>query len=150
MATKRKYRALNGSAQYLPWKHWEVDDFVEGKFLRVEQDNYKKDNYILEILDRDFANEDDHERFRPGTQIGLNHNGILGKVMESGEVDFGDIIKVTYRGTSTINKGPFEGREAHTLTVEVAEEELGPEYDSEDDGGLGDDDGGPKKKKSFF
>lgn len=135
---KRTFRSLSGSKVYRKWANWDIGDYIIGKFESTEIDNYKKNCYILKIEEVDFADEADAEKFKVGAQIGLNHNGLLAKVMDSGNVDFGDIVRIEYQGTNTMTKGNYAGKEAHSLLIQVAEQ--GDDFQTGND--LSDDDYG--------
>ena len=132
----RKFRTMNGGSKYRKWKDWEVGDFVVGKFVDTRTDNYGKPNWILEVEEFEFDDED--MELEVGDRLGLNSCGSLDAVMED-KVDEGMVIRVEYAGKSTLpDNHKFAGKEVHSVIVQVAEDE-----DSVDGGGsnsLSDDD----------
>lgn len=132
----RQFRSLSGSKVYRPWKEWEIGDYIIGKYESREIDNYKKPCYILKVEEVFFNDETAEEKFKVGSQIGLNHNGILAKVMDSDNVHMGDVVRIEYQGTNKMTKGNFAGKDAHSLLIQVAEEG----DDLETGGNLSDDD----------
>ena len=132
----RVFRSLSVSKEYRPWSQWEIGDFVIGKFEDQGIDNYKKACYILKVDEVFFNDEEAQEKFKVGELIGLNHNGILAKVMASDDVNFGDIIRIEYQGMNTMSKGNHFGKDAHSLLIQVAEEG----DDLQTGGNLSDDD----------
>lgn len=138
----RVFRSLSGSKNFRPWKEWEIGDYVVGKYERKEIDNYKKDNWVLKVEEVFFQDQAAEERFGPGKMVGLNSNGSLDKVMNSGQVKFGDVIRVEFDGMSPMGKGKFEGEMAFSIIVAVCESDnSGSIQDTNYQDGLSDDDG---------
>jgi len=140
----RVFRSLSGSKNFRPWKEWEIGDYVVGKYERKEIDNYNKDNWVLKVEEVFFQNEAAEIKFGPGKMVGLNSNGSLDKVMNSGQIQFGDVIRVEYDGMSPMGKGTHEGKDAHSIIVSVCEggsDNSGNVQDTNYQDGLSDDDG---------
>lgn len=116
---KRNFRKLNGGCIYRPWKNWAEGDVVVGKFIRQDEDMYHKPNWIIEIEETEFTNEEDN--LEVGKHLGLNSCGSLDKAMEKNEVMEGTIIQIEYTGKIMLEKGPFAGKEAHTVILSVAD-----------------------------
>lgn len=122
MAKKRVFRQLTGVKNYRPWKEWEIEDLVVGKLIRIDKDQYRKNAYVLELEDVDFADADLAETLM-GKPFVLNSVGILDRQFEDGHFDIGDVIQVVYKGTSVMTKGPNEGDEAHSIEISVASDD---------------------------
>lgn len=122
MGKKRVFKALNGSKVYRRWKEWEEGDYVIGKFVDQEIDNYRKPSYIIEVEEVDFLDEEAMEKWKPGARAGLNSNGLLDSIMAK-KVEIGDVIKVEYGGIDIMTKGPHEGKEVHIVNVFLMDEE---------------------------
>jgi hypothetical protein len=131
---RRVFKALNGSKSYRKWKEWSEGDYIIGKFVDEEADNYRKPSYVLEVEEVEFEDKEAEEKCGPGKRVALNSTGLLDKIM-SKKVQIGDVIMVEYGGKDVMTKGPFEGDPVHIINVSVVEEE----EDSSDDG-LSDDD----------
>lgn len=103
----------------------------------MKEDNYEKPNWLIEVEEAVFADEDEAEKLI-GKQIGLNSNGQLDKAME--KVEEGQYVQVTYNGKSEIEKGKYAGKEAHLVGVDLVEvegeeeEEEEVEEEEEDEG----------------
>lgn len=122
MGKKRTFRNLSGAKAYRPWKNWEVGDFVIGKLVDTEIDQYKKTCYILELEEVSFNDAEAERNAQDLGRIGLNHTGLLAKIMDD-KCEIGQVVRVEYQGTSTMQKGPNAGAEAHSLLISVAEED---------------------------
>ena len=143
MAKKRSFRTVGGGAKvYRPWKQWDVEDYILGVYEDKEKDNYKKNNYVLKVEELYFQDEDAEKKVAIGALFGLNANGALDKVMESGKVKLGDCIKITYNGMAAMGKGNHEGEQAHSLLIEVAgsAQELEADGSGSETDSLSDDD----------
>lgn len=131
---KRKFKQLTGVKTYRPWKEWEIEDYVVGKLLRVDKDQYRKNAYVIEVEDISFADEDLATTISSGkTPFVLNSVGIIDRQYEDGNFEIGDVLMVTYKGLSEMTKGPNAGEEAHSIEVSVADGE--DEVDSENEEG---------------
>ena len=141
----RTFRSLSGGKNFRPWKYWDIGDYVIGKLIRKDIDQYKKDCWVIEVEEVFFNDQDAEEKFGPGKTVGLNSCGGLDKVMKSGQVHFGDIIRVEYDGMSPMGKGTHEGKDAHSVIIGIEGEgddsPAGSTEDTEYQAGLSDDDG---------
>lgn len=113
-------KALGGAQNYRKWEDYEVGDIVIGEFIGTHEDQFKKTNYKIKVLDAQFVDTDLAESLIGKTLV-LNSNGSLDKQME--EVEEGETIQVEYNGKSLLTKGPFAGKEAHGVTVSIVEVE---------------------------
>lgn len=124
-------KKLSGAkTAYRPWKEWEVGDIMIGKFLSTRTDNYDKPNYMFEVEDAQFTDFKLAKKLI-GENLTLNSNGQLDKAMEN--VEEGSMVQVTYNGTSTIEKGKYAGKEAHSVEVDLVVEDDGTEEEVDED-----------------
>lgn len=120
-------KSLGGAQSYRKWDDYEIGDVVVGTFIGTHVDQFKKTNYKIKVADAQFV---DHELADTliGKVLVLNSAGSLDKQME--EVQEGEAIHMEYTGKSLLTKGPFAGKEAHGMIVQIVE--LGPESDATD------------------
>lgn len=132
MATKKrvfksKKKLSGGQTSFRKWSEWKEGDFIVGKFISAGEDNYQNPSFTFEVLTADFKGKTKTAAALVGKNITLNSAGQLNKAMltKDGELKVkpGELLEITYNGTSTIPKGKFKGKEAHLMTVEVVEEE---------------------------
>lgn len=134
---KTKKKLSGGRSVFRKWNEWEEGDYIIGKYVGMKEDNYEKPNWLIEVEEAVFADEDEAEKLI-GKQIGLNSNGQLDKAME--KVEEGQYVQVTYNGKSEIEKGKYAGKEAHLVGVDLVEvegeeeEEEEVEEEEEDEG----------------
>lgn len=107
-------RQLTGACQYKAWEKWSEGNFMIGRYQGIKTSNYG-DNYKFMLLDTDMKD------LKLDMSFVLNSNGLLDKAMQ--EVSENDLVKVTYKGKSTLTKGPFAGKAAHNVEVEILEED---------------------------
>ncbi len=116
--TFKKTQTLSGGKKvYRKWDEYEVGDVLIGKYVAIHTDQYKKECPVVEVLEAQF--KDDSGDDLEGQQLVLNACGMLNKALE--DVAFGQLIQVTYNGKSTIEKGPYKDKEAHTMSVDIVE-----------------------------
>lgn len=113
-------KSLGGAQSYRKWEDYAVGDKVIGKFIGIHTCQYKKDNYKIKVLDAQFEDQDLAETLI-GKVLVLNAAGSLDKQMA--EVEEGECISMEYTGKSTLTKGPYAGKEAHGMIVEIVEVE---------------------------
>lgn len=128
--SKKKVSGVRGA--FKKWAEWEEDDYVIGKFVQQGTDQYDKPNWTLEVYDAEMADK----KFAKSIlekHLTMNSSGQLNKAME--KVEEGQVVKVTYKGTSKIEKGKYAGKDAHLHEVEIMEEDDGsePGEDSSED-----------------
>lgn len=114
----RKYvskKVLNGSSKYRKWSQWKPGEFIVCEYLETGIDNYDNPKHIVKCL------ETNVKEFKEGERIALNSAGGLNKMVEKNVVA-GNIIEVTYNGTSTMEKGKYAGKEVHDITVAIMDE----------------------------
>jgi len=125
MALKRKFKSKkklsSTRAEYRPWKEWETGDIIIGIFKGTQTDNYDKPNWLFEVVEAFFVKKPKLAASLVGKVVGLNSNGKLDKAMDAAEV--GKMYQVEYEGMSTIEKGKYKGKDAHSVSVEEVEEE---------------------------
>ena len=125
----KQKRVLSGMSKvFRKWGDWDTDDQVVGKFVATHEDNYDKTNYVIEVIQAEFA-DDSGEEFT-GKNLVLNSSGTIDKAFE--EVTVGEFVQVTYLGKSEILKGKYAGKEAHNMEVIVIEDPDAPEVDEEE------------------
>lgn len=132
---KRQFRVkkqVNGSQSYKKWEDYSVGDIVIGEFLGMHICQYKKENPKLKVLDA-FSKDGSLEEFIGKTLV-LNSCGSLDKAME--QVIEGDVIQVEYTGKNLLQKGPYAGKEAHSVALAIVEAEGIEEVADEDTLGL--------------
>lgn len=134
---KTKKRVSGVRATYRPWKEWDENDIVVGKFLAQKEDDYGNPSWIIEIEEA-MLKDKKLSKSLVGQNLCLNSAGQLNKAME--QVSVGEIVQVEYMGTSTIEKGKYKGKESHLMEVNVmveegedAEEELDEEVEEDSD-----------------
>lgn len=125
------YRKIVGGGKYLPWKHWEPEDWVEGRFLGTSTDQFDKTNYQIEVEDHelDYSLENFVKspecknkslEIKKGDTLILNSMGSLDYKMQSVEV--GQTVKVTYKGVTKLPENhKYKNKDSHQVDVEVAE-----------------------------
>lgn len=142
MATKRVWKTrkkLSGGPKvFRPWKDWENGDWVIGEFTGdFHTDNYDKENPLIKVEECAFISDRKLAKSLPGKILCLNSAGQLNKAIEKAEK--GDVLQITYNGTSTIEKGKYKGKDSHLIDVELLtedddseEEELDEEQEEEE------------------
>jgi hypothetical protein len=136
---KRKFvvkRKLTVQKTYRKWEDWDIGDIVIGEYQAVHKDQYGKDCPVIRVEDAFFKDKKVQKEVI-GKNLVLNANGMLSKALEG--IDLGEIIQVEYRGKSSIEKGPYKGKEAHLVQVDLVEEDdsdLADEDEDEDEVGL--------------
>lgn len=127
---KLKKKISGGSVTYRKWAEWEEGDVLIGKYIGQKEDQYQKPNWMLKVLDAQFMDTDLGEELIDKT-IGLNSAGQLDKAME--QIEEGQIVQVTYNGTSEIERGKFKGKDAHVIEVDLVEEDGAEEEDESEE-----------------
>jgi len=126
----RRFRQLGGECWFRPWKEWDVEEFVIGKFLGTREDQYGKTNVELEVeeVNFDLVNQNDNPLTK-GKKLVLNSCGALDNKVD--EFEKGMFVRVEYTGEITLTKGPYKGKKAHTVEVFIEEgEDSGEAMDS--------------------
>lgn len=142
MGTKRVFKTTKklsgGRTLYRKWDEWETGDLIIGKFLAQGEDQYQKPNWKMQVEDAQFASSKESKKYT-GQVLTLNSAGQLNKAME--KVEEGDMIQITYQGTSVIEKGKFKGKDAHLVEVDMVVEDTGDdEIDEEEEEEIEEDD----------
>ncbi len=134
---KRKFKttkrlAGGGARVYRKWGEWDVGDVFVGKYISSYLDQYDKPGWVFTVEEAFFKDKKLAKEL-VGKNLALNGAGMLNKAMA--EIEEGQLVQITYTGTSTIEKGKFAGKDAHTMEVDLVSEDNGEEYhtDSEDD-----------------
>lgn len=125
---KFQYKKVKGTRVYKKWSEWELGDFVVGKLIEVGEDQFKKANYIVEVIETSF------EDIQVGSNFCLNANGSLDYRME--DIEVGTVIRVEYEGEGIMEKGPFKDKKFHKVGLEVAIEALDNGSNDDEDLGL--------------
>lgn len=124
----RNFRQVGGQFKYRKWGLWEEGDMLVGKFVQETMDNYKKPSYHIEVEEVQF--EDMTDAPKQGEIFALNSAGQLDKAMA--QVEKGDFVKVIYKGIQTIEKGPYAGKEAHSMAIFISPANSDNKYDESD------------------
>lgn len=128
--TFKTSKQLTINKTYRKWEDFDMGDVVIGKVIGNHIDQYGKDCPVIEVLDAQFKK--DSAKFQ-GKNLVLNSCGMLSKAMKDANVQLGELIQVEYKGTSNIEKGPFKGKDAHVMDIQIVEEDTGEEELTEDD-----------------
>lgn len=124
MAINRKYvtkkKFGGGNYTFRLWKEYAEGDALVGKFVGVHKCQYKKNNPIIEIKEAGFA--DGSGSSLVGKTLVLNSCGSVDKAFS--EIPEGTLVMVEYNGTGELTKGPYAGKEAHSVSVSVVEEDF--------------------------
>lgn len=118
--TKKKLSGVK--TEYRAWKDWEEGDVIIAKLVgsSPNRKNKSKKDWIVEVIEAMFADKKEMKRV-VGKTLTLNCAGQLDKGMEQAEM--GDAVQVTYNGQVEMKGGEYEGQMAHTMEVELVEEE---------------------------
>lgn len=110
MAFKKK----NVERIYTKYKECNQGDvIVEGVYQRVIEGNYG--------IQHEFRHPAE-EKVRV-----LNSSGHLNFLLHE-YANFGDYCRVTYEGTTTLEKGKMKGKEAHQFSLEIDDEKFDPAF----------------------
>lgn len=139
MALKRKMKPkkkLSGvKTCYRPWKDWDEDDIILGKYSGSTPNKMSegKKDWIFEVESVFFADKKEQKRVQGEQYITLNTSGKLDKAMAKAEE--GDDIQITYKGSKKMEGGKFQGKNAHDFEIELMEEDSGDDdiEDSDDE-----------------
>lgn len=127
---KKKKKLSGGPKNFRKWADWDEGDYVIGKYVGTHTDQYDKECMKLEVADAEFRKKAEAKKLI-GKVMVLNAAGQLNKAME--EMEEGQMIQVTYQGTSTIEKGKYKGKDAHVIEVDTVEEDDGSEESEEEE-----------------
>lgn len=117
-----------GAKIFRKWSLYQVGDVVVGEYIGDHKDNYGKTNRILKITEAMFKGED--AKAWAGKQLVLNSCGMLDKAFEEGGIAKGEFLMVEYTGSNVIEKGPYKGKESHTVKIDrisMDDQEVVPE-----------------------
>jgi hypothetical protein len=117
---KRKFtvtKTLSGQQSYRKWSDYSEGDTMVGEFVGIHVCQYKKNNVKLRILEANF--KDGSGDTYTDKVLVVNHCGALENAMD--EVELGEFIQIEYTGTTKLMKGPFAGKDCHTVAVSVVE-----------------------------
>lgn len=120
---KRKFvvkRQLTVQKTYRKWEEWDNGDIVIGELVGMHKDQYGKECPIVKVEDA-FLKDKKLQKEIAGKNLVMNANGMLTKALK--DVQVGQVIQVEYRGTATIEKGPYKGKDAHVVQVDLVEED---------------------------
>lgn len=87
-----------------PGKSLMKGDVVQGAYVGTEDNKFGGKNYKL--------------RTTSGIEV-LNGSGSLTKQIEDANPKAGDILRVTYEGSTLIKDGKWKGKEAHQYKVQI-------------------------------
>ena len=122
-------RASSVQCVYRKWSEWDVGDVFIGKYISTKIDNYKKPNWIFEVVEAQLGDKKEAKALK-GKNLGLNSNGELDRAMET--IKIGETVQITYNGKEEMDGGPYKGKDKHKVDVDVVMEE-GQEDDVEED-----------------
>lgn len=108
-----------GQKMYRKWEDYQVGDVVIGTYVDTHVDQYKKNCPVIEVVDAQFKDKTGSKYV--GKNLVLNAAGMLNKAIEKAEL--GQMLQFTYNGTSTIEKGPYSGKDSHLIQTDLVEEE---------------------------
>ena len=117
MTAKRIFnvkKTLTGSNVYRTWKEYSEGDVVVGTFQGVHIDNYKKNNAKIKVAYAEFADGTGGDLV--GKTLVINSCGSLEKALEN--MDEGSAYQFIYNGTIQLQKGPYAGKDAHSVAIE--------------------------------
>lgn len=126
--TKKKLSGVK--TEYRAWNEWEEGDVIIAKLVGTSKNkmNAAKNDWIVEVEEAFFADKKAMKKIA-GQTLTLNTAGQLDKGME--QVEMGDMVQITYNGKKEMKGGAYAGKEAHTMEVELVEEE-GDEDENEE------------------
>lgn len=110
-------RTLTGSNVYRPWKDYSEGDVVVGIFQGIHIDNFKKNNAKIKVTYAEFADGTGHTL--EGKVLVINSCGSLEKSLEI--MEEGAAYQFVYNGKVTLEKGPYAGKEAHSVAIDEVE-----------------------------
>ena len=128
--TKKKLSGVKTA--YRAWNEWEEGDVAICKLVGSSQNrkNKSKKDWIVTIEEAHFADKKAVKELK-GKTVTLNCAGQFDKGME--QLEMGNLFQVTYNGKKEMEGGEYAGQEAHTMEVELVEEDNGDDEDSEED-----------------
>lgn len=124
--SKFNFKQVKGMRKYRKWDQYAEGDVLICKLRDTYKDKFRNDCYEVEVIEADFHEAE--ENFAEGDIVGLNSMGSLHYKLE--DVPMGAVIRLEYTGKTTLEKGPYEGKEAHTCSVAVDENSLATEAES--------------------
>lgn len=132
---KSKKKLSSVKAVYRKWSEWDEEDILIGVYKGSQTDSYDKPNWLVEVEDAQFSDKKAAKKLMPSSGekiiIGLNSSGKLDAAMD--QVEMGDIVQVTYKGMSTIEKGKYKGKDAHDIEVDLVEADDDEDEEDQDD-----------------
>lgn len=134
---KTTRKLSGGRSVYRKWAEWENGDIIIGKYVGSTTDRYKKPNWQIEVVEAFFADKKAAKNLID-KQIGLNSSGQLDKAMA--QVSEGDMVQISYNGMEEMQGGPYAGKDAHLIGVDLVTEDGGEEEEVEEDEESDDDD----------
>lgn len=103
------------------WADYTKGDVVVGKYVGKHEDiTYGKTHHIIEV---EYTNVSDKKWGKEilGQNLVLNSAGMVDAAFE--KIEIGQLVQVTYEGTSVIEKGKYKGKDSHSIIVELVEVE---------------------------
>lgn len=135
-----KKKISGGRKEFRPWKEWKAGDFVIGEYIGEHEDGYQNICRVVKVVEANFQGKPKSSKAIVDKNLVLNSAGMLDKAFDENEIEFGQIVKVTYNGTNEIEKGKYKGKESHTFDIELLEDEDEPSEDDIEDEDESDDD----------
>ena len=118
----RKYvvrKSLNGPKTFRKWSEYSVGDILIGKFVGKHEDTtYNKTHWVIKVEEA-FVKEGAENLI--GKDVVLNACGSLDKAMK--QVEEGQTLQMEYRGMEEMTSGKYPGKDAHSIKVDLVEEE---------------------------
>ncbi len=127
--TRKKLSGVK--TEYRAWKEWDEGDILIGKLVGSSQNrkNKSKKDWLIQVEEVVFSDKKEEKRLR-GKTVTLNTAGQLDKGMD--QVEEGQMVQITYNGSKEMEGGEYAGQNAHTMEVELVEEE-GEETDKDEE-----------------
>lgn len=129
--TYKVKKELTIQKTYRKWEDYQVGDMVLGELVGYHKDRYGKDCPIIKVEEAFFKDKKVGQSLI-GKNLVLNSNGMLDKALKNGGVQIGDVIQVEYQGKNMMEKGPYKGKEAHAVGVQVMAED-DSDFEEEDE-----------------
>ena len=103
---------------YRKWEDYETGDIVIGEYVGTHKDQYGKECPVIKVEEA-FFKDSKTAQMVIGQNLVINSSGIISKAFE--KIAIGEIVQIEYQGTSKIEKGPYKGKDAHMMKVDVVE-----------------------------
>jgi hypothetical protein len=109
-----EFNEVGGEKVYVKYSEKKKGDvLVTGTFLKRTKNTFNQDqnDFLFKPLDG-------------GPNVLLNYSKRLDTMLEEENVEYGDIVRITYQGPKKITKGPFVGKNYHTFSIGIAADKV--------------------------